>query len=72
MTPARMQRIHPLGEWQITLIEVDPFVAVRDLEPVNAVEADYLQIVQLLEGRISFEADDETMELEAPASFVRD
>ncbi len=61
-----------LGELQITLIEVDPFVAIRDRELVNAVEADYLQIVQLLEGTIVFEAGGETMELKAPVSFLRD
>jgi len=61
-----------LGALQITLIEVDPFVAVRDRALVNAVEADYLQIVQLLEGAMTFEADGETMELTAPVSFLRD
>ncbi len=61
-----------LGALQITLIEVDPFVAIRDRALVNAVEADYLQIVQLLEGAMTFEADGQTMKLEAPVSFVRD
>ncbi len=61
-----------LGGLQITLIEVDPFVAVRDRALVNAVEADYLQLVQLIEGTMSFEADGGTMELNAPVSFLRD
>lgn len=61
-----------LGGLRISLIEIDPFVAVRDQALVNAVDADYLQIVQLLEGTITFEADGETMQLGAPASFIRD
>ncbi len=61
-----------LGRLQITLVEVDPFVAIRDRALVNAIDADHLQIVQLLEGAITFEADGKTMELEAPVSFIRD
>lgn len=61
-----------LGVLQIALIEVDPFVATRSLPLVNAVELNYVQIVQLLEGAITFEACGETFELEAPVSFVRD
>ncbi|KQN39322.1 hypothetical protein ASG37_06980 [Sphingomonas sp. Leaf407] len=61
-----------LGGLQITLVEVDPFVAIRDQMLVNAVDADYLQLVQLLEGSITFESDGETTLLEAPVSFLRD
>ncbi len=61
-----------LGRLQITLVEVDPFEAIRDRALVNAVDADHLQIVQLLEGAMTFEADGKTMELEAPVSFIRD
>jgi AraC-like DNA-binding protein len=61
-----------LGALQVTLVEIDPFVAVRDRALVNAVDADYLQLVLLLEGAITFETDGETMELEAPVSFIRD
>lgn len=57
---------------QITLVKVDPFVAIRDRALVNAVDVDHLQIVQLLEGVITFEADGKTMDLEAPVSFIRD
>jgi AraC-like DNA-binding protein len=61
-----------LGELQVTLVEVDPFVAVRDRALVNAVDADYLQLVQLLDGAMTFETESEAIELEAPVSFVRD
>ncbi len=61
-----------LGALQITLIEIDPFVAIRDRALVNAVDADYLQIVQLIEGAMTFEANGQIMELLAPVSFVRD
>lgn len=61
-----------LGGLQVTLVEVDPFVAIRDRALVSAVDADYLQLVQLLEGAMTFECDGETMELEAPVSFIRD
>ena len=61
-----------LGGLQMTLIEVDPFVAIRDQALVNAVDADYLQLVQLCEGAMTFEADGETMQLDAPVSFIRD
>ncbi|WP_028966326.1 helix-turn-helix domain-containing protein [Sphingomonas phyllosphaerae] len=61
-----------LGGLQITLVDIDPFVAVRDQALVNAVEADYIQLVQLIEGAITFEAGGVTMDLEAPVSFVRD
>lgn len=61
-----------LGSLQVTSIEVDPFVAIRDRALVNAVESDYLQLVQLSEGTITFETDDGTVELTAPISFLRD
>jgi hypothetical protein len=61
-----------LGALQVVLVEVDPFVAIRDQALVNAVEADYLQLVLMIEGAITFEFDGKTMELEAPVSFVRD
>ena len=61
-----------LGGLQVALVEVDAFVAIRDRALVNAVEADYLQIVQLLEGAMTFEAGGGTMELEAPVTFLRD
>jgi len=46
-----------LGVLQIILMEVDPFVAIRDRELVNAAGADFIQYVQLLEGTMTFEAD---------------
>lgn len=61
-----------LGALQVALVEIDPFVAVRDRALVNAVDTDYIQIVQLLEGAMTFEANGETMHLVAPVSFVRD
>ncbi|MBR7710688.1 helix-turn-helix transcriptional regulator [Microvirga sp. SRT01] len=61
-----------LGGLQITLTEVDPFIAVRDRALVNAVESDYLQLVLLLEGGIAFETEGKTMQLEAPVAFLRD
>lgn len=61
-----------LGALQIALAEVDPFVAIRDQTLVNAVNADYLQLVQLLEGAMTFEANGKSMRLEAPVSFIRD
>ncbi|WP_082543625.1 helix-turn-helix transcriptional regulator [Sphingomonas sp. Leaf339] len=80
---ARLQQLVPgpflargdlwnLGGLQVTVIEVDPFVAIRDRPLVNAVSADYLQLVQLLEGTIIFECEGETTKLEAPVSFIRD
>jgi AraC-like DNA-binding protein len=80
---ARLQQLLPgpflargdlwnLGGLQVTLIEVDPFVAIRDQALVNAIDADYLQLVQLLEGAMTFEAEGKTMRLEAPVSFIRD
>lgn len=61
-----------LGALQMCLTEVDPFVAVRDRELVNAVDADYIQYVQLLEGSMTFEANDKKWHLLPPASFLRD
>lgn len=61
-----------LGDLHVTFMDVDPFVAIRDRPLVNAVDADYLQLVQLIEGTMTFEADGETTILAAPVSFVRD
>lgn len=61
-----------LGGLQLTLIEVDPFVAIRDRALVNAVAADYVQFVHLFEGAMTFECGGDTMGLEAPVSFIRD
>ncbi|WP_344696421.1 AraC family transcriptional regulator [Sphingomonas rosea] len=61
-----------LGALQMCLTEVDPFVAVRDRELVNAVDADYIQYVQILDGSMTFEADDGKSVLHPPACFLRD
>jgi AraC-like DNA-binding protein len=61
-----------LGPLQAALTVVDPFVAIRDQALVNAVDADYIQFVQLLEGAMTFEADGKMAELAPPACFVRD
>ncbi len=61
-----------LGALQMTLVDVDPFVAVRDRALVNAVDADYIQYCQLLDGTMTFEADGATAVLTAPAAFLRD
>jgi AraC-like DNA-binding protein len=61
-----------LGAMQIALVDIDPFVAIRDRALVNAVDVDYLQLVQLLDGAMRFEAGGATMELAAPVSFLRD
>lgn len=61
-----------LGALQMCLTEVDPFVAVRDRELVNAVDADYVQYVQILDGSMTFEANDGKSVLHPPACFLRD
>jgi AraC-like DNA-binding protein len=61
-----------LGALQMTLVDVDPFVAIRDQALVNADGADYLQVVQLIEGSMIFECNGETFKLEAPVSLLRD
>lgn len=61
-----------LGALQIISMEVDPFVAIRDHELVNALGADYIQYVQLLEGTMTLETGGKTSELKPPACFLRD
>ncbi|UUR08893.1 helix-turn-helix transcriptional regulator [Sphingomonas glaciei] len=61
-----------LGALQIILMEVDPFVAIRDRELVNAVDADFIQVAQLLEGTMTFETAGDACNLMPPACFVRD
>lgn len=61
-----------LGALQLTLVEVDPFIATRDRALVNATDSDYIQIVHLFEGDIVFETEAGTFTLAAPVTFVRD
>lgn len=61
-----------LGVLQMISMEVDPFVAIRDLEFVNAADADYIQCVHLLDGTMKFEDAANHAVLSAPACFVRD
>lgn len=57
---------------QAAVVEVDPFVAIRDQALINLVDADYLQIVQILEGSMTFEADGTTTVVPAPGAYIRD
>jgi AraC-like DNA-binding protein len=61
-----------LGVLQMILMEVDPFIAIRDRELVNAVDADFIQYAQLLEGSMTFETGGNKSNLIPPACFVRD
>jgi AraC-like DNA-binding protein len=61
-----------LGGLQAAVVEVDPFVATRDQTLINLVDADYLQLVQVLDGVMIFTADGKATEVSAPGAYIRD
>lgn len=61
-----------LGPVHLTQIELDPFTSVRDDEHVNAGDGDHVQIVHVMAGEVSFEADGATHDCRRGALFVRD
>lgn len=65
-------RLWDLGPVHLTRIELDPFTSVRDDAHVNAGDGDHVQIVHVIAGEVSFEADGKTHDCRQGTLFVRD